>query len=65
MHGIRALARAFKSHPVSCDDPVNGRSSTEFEVGNWAISEFVMYKLVPLVGKHPFPLMDAGLASLG
>lgn len=58
MTAIRALARAFRPHPVSVETPVKGRSSTEFEVDNWAISDFVLHKLVPVVGTHPFPLHE-------
>lgn len=58
MDAIRTLARAFRPHPVSRENPVKGRSSTEFEVDNWAISDFVLHKLVPVVGTHPFPLHE-------
>lgn len=39
------------------------------EVNNWAVSEFVMYDLVPVVGVHPYPLselclMTAAVAAL-
>jgi hypothetical protein len=30
----------------------------EFEVNNWIISKFVLQKLVPVVGIHPFPLNE-------
>lgn len=39
------------------------------EVDNWAVSEFVVYDLVPIVGVHPYPLselclMTAAIAAL-
>ncbi|MDD2851999.1 MAG: class I SAM-dependent methyltransferase [Desulfuromonadaceae bacterium] len=30
----------------------------EFEVDNWAVSRFVMDRLLPVVGIHPFPLNE-------
>lgn len=30
----------------------------QLEVDNWAVSEFVMYDLVPVVGIHPYPLNE-------
>lgn len=40
MAAIRTLARALGAHPVSREDPVKSRSSAEFKVDNWAISDF-------------------------
>ena len=37
-------------------DPALNLSSTEFEVNNWIVSEFVIHRLAPIVGTHPFPL---------
>lgn len=34
---------------------------SEFEVNNWIISEFIIEKLVPIVGIHPFPLNELSL----
>ncbi len=31
---------------------------SEFEVNNWVISDFVVHKLVPIVGVRPFPLNE-------
>lgn len=44
-------------------------SSERLEVDNWAVSEFVVYDLVPVVGVHPYPLselclMTAAVAAL-
>ena len=38
-------------------------SATEFEVNNWAISEFVLSRLVPVVGVHPYPLNELMLMA--
>lgn len=37
--------------------------STEFEVNNWAISDFVLNRLVPIVGVHPYPLNELMLMA--
>lgn len=45
------------------DNPSLNLSATEFEVNNWIISEFVIDKLVPVVGFHPFPLNELMLMT--
>ena len=37
--------------------------STEFEVDTWELSRFVLAKLIPVVGIHPFPLHELMLMS--
>jgi cephalosporin hydroxylase len=44
-------------------NPSLNEKSSEFEVNNWIISEFVVDKLVPVVGMHPFPLNELMLMS--
>lgn len=48
---------------LSRQNPSKNVAATEFEVDNWAISEFVRLKLVPLVGTHPFPLNELMLLT--
>jgi hypothetical protein len=36
--------------------PVRNIACAEFEIDKWALSEFIINKLVPVVGVHPFPL---------
>jgi cephalosporin hydroxylase len=38
--------------------PVKNRNCTEFEIDNWELSKFVLDKLVPVVGVHPYPLNE-------
>ena len=45
-----------KAGPVSLANPAKNLQSEQFEVDSWAISKFVLQKLVPVVGSHPFPL---------
>ena len=35
----------------------------KFEVNNWELSSFILKKLVPVVGTHPFPLNELSLMS--
>ena len=44
---------------------MNNKKNTqgEFEVNNWIISEFIVEKLVPVVGVHPFPLDELSLMT--
>lgn len=44
-------------------DPVRNRNCAEFEVDAWQLSEFVLHRLVPVVGLHPFPLNELMVLS--
>lgn len=44
-------------------NPAKNLNCTEFEVDNWEVSDFVVNKLVPAVGWHPFPLTELMLMS--
>ena len=39
-------------------DPVVNLNCTEFEVNNWIISDFIVSRLIPIVGTHPYPLCE-------
>lgn len=39
-------------------DPSKNNNAEIFEVDNWVISEFVVNKLTPVVGFHPFPINE-------
>ena len=45
------------------EDPSKNLNATEFEVNNWIISDFVVEKLVPVVGVRPFPLNELMLMT--
>jgi cephalosporin hydroxylase len=47
----------------SYKDPALNPDSEKFEVNNWIISEFVVNRLVPIAGIHPFPLNELMLMS--
>lgn len=37
--------------------------ASEFEVNNWVLSEFVIQKLIPVVGVHPYPINELCLMA--
>ncbi len=43
--------------------PVINHSGVEFEVNNWIVSDFIVNRLSPIVGFHPFPLNDLMLMT--
>jgi cephalosporin hydroxylase len=55
--------RRLGESPLSRANPAKNVAFTEFEVDNWAISQFVIRKLVPVVGWHPFPLHELMLMA--
>jgi cephalosporin hydroxylase len=42
----------------SCPDVLVNPGCQEIEVNNWAISEFIIHKLAPVVGIHPYPINE-------
>jgi hypothetical protein len=42
----------------SWPDPVCNPTASEFEVNLWTLSRFVLKKVVPVVGTHPYPLNE-------
>ena len=55
---LRTLLQNRGRLPLSRENPVKNPGCSEFEVDNWAISRFVIAKLAPNVGVHPFPLNE-------
>lgn len=58
MGELKALLLRHDLRPISRENPAKNVHCSEFEVDNWAISQFVSRKLVPIVGTHPFPLNE-------
>lgn len=59
MKGIRKLlGLKTVSLPEKCQDPAMNLNCSEFEVNNWVVSEFIIGKLVPVVGIKPFPINE-------
>lgn len=43
------------------NEPAINVDCTEFEVDNWMISDFIVSKLVPIVGTRPYPIAELNL----
>jgi cephalosporin hydroxylase len=52
---LRNIGRGFGKYRMFPDPTLNGHC-TEFEVDKWAISDFIVNRLVAIVGTHPYPL---------
>jgi cephalosporin hydroxylase len=59
---VRSIIGKFrrKSSPVpeAWPDPVRNANASEFEVDLWILSRFLLAKVVPVVGMHPYPLNE-------
>ena len=55
------LAKLASSFAVVRGNPIKNPGAFEFEVDNWVISEFIVKKILPFVGFHPFPLNELHL----
>ena len=49
---------AYTGSDLTCESSALNQRCGEFEVNNWAISRFVVHKLVPIVDVLPFPLNE-------
>jgi hypothetical protein len=58
----RSIIRKFRSKAQQFvgdwPDPVRNPNASEFEVDLWILSRFVLEKIVPVVGTHPYPLNE-------
>lgn len=59
------INKIFSKKPSSLtfEDAAKNLNCSEFEVNNWIISDFVVNRLVPIVGFHPFPLNELMLMT--
>jgi cephalosporin hydroxylase len=59
---VRSMIRKIRGKPRSSveawSDPVRNPTASEFEVDLWILSRFVLEKIVPVVGTHPYPLNE-------
>lgn len=62
---MKSLAKKILSKlgAVSTGNVSPNPDGAEFEVNNWAISDFVLSRLVPVVGVHPYPLNELMLMA--
>jgi cephalosporin hydroxylase len=52
---LGSRGHGFGRYHMFPDPTLNGHC-TEFEVDKWVISDFIVNRLVPIVGTHPYPL---------
>jgi cephalosporin hydroxylase len=55
---IRKLGRNNATAEPSWPDPVPNSTASEFEVDLWTLSRFLLERVVPIVGTHPYPLNE-------
>lgn len=57
----RVLRKLKKLAGADNTEPAKNLHCSEFEVDNWVISDFLVKKLIPVVGTHPYPVMELSL----
>lgn len=57
----KIVGRAYRSYQQKNQDPAMNINCSEFEVNNWVISDFIVHKLIPIVGTHPYPIGELNL----
>lgn len=55
---ISSLSRPLRRAAGGWPDPVRNPGASEFEVDLWTLSDFVIDKIVPVVGVRPYPLNE-------
>ena len=55
--------KLLKKLGISTIDPAPNPTASEFEVNNWALSDFALSRLVPVVGARPHPLNELMLMA--
>jgi cephalosporin hydroxylase len=60
---MRKAIRKLINPKESFKNPVLNSDCTEFEVNNWILSEFILEKIIPLAGIHPYPLNELMLIT--
>jgi cephalosporin hydroxylase len=61
---MKSLAKKILSKlGVTKTEVAPNPGAAEFEVNNWAISDFLLSRLVPIVGVHPYPLNELMLMA--
>jgi len=53
---INIIRKYLTDRRLHHETPVLNSECAEFEIDKWVISDFIIRKLVPIVGVHPFPL---------
>ena len=55
---IRKLRGKTQQFAGVWPDPVPNPTASEFEVDLWTLSHFLLERVVPVVGTHPYPLNE-------
>lgn len=55
---LRRFSRKTQQPAAGWTDPVRNPTAFEFEVDLWILSRFLLEKVVPAVGTHPYPLNE-------
>jgi hypothetical protein len=62
LSAARSIARRIRGKALQSSgprpDPVRNPNASEFEVDLWALSDFLLEKIVPVVGVRPYPLNE-------
>lgn len=57
----RVIHKLVQTVDAGRKEPVKNVNCSEFEVDNWIISDFIISKLAPIVGTHPYPITELNL----
>ena len=60
---LKAVNPGGTRRETPATDPAKNPTSSQFEVDGWVISQFVVEKIVPVAGTHPFPLQELMLMT--
>lgn len=55
------LKKFYSRFESNHDDVAKNIDCTEFEVDNWKTSKFIIQRLLPIVGSHPYPISELNL----
>jgi hypothetical protein len=53
---MRIIRKYLAGRNLQHGSPVRNNECSEFEIDKWVLSQFIVSKVVPIVGVHPFPL---------
>ena len=57
----RIFSKLARLAGLDSKEVVKNVHCSEFEVNNWVISDFIVNKLAPIVGTHPYPIGELNL----
>lgn len=57
----RVIRKLKKITGIERNEPAKNIQCSEFEVDNWVLSDFIVKKLIPVVGTHPYPIAELNL----